>query len=128
MGGHPPADRHRCARPGNGDEHAVYAADKHRPVEIGAAQREYLTRWVSSRLNRSVAAPELSTRGYKLVGGRLVASPHGAAALFVYEDASGKRLILYIRPMSAGETTLIEPIDVGDMDGYAWIERAFAIP
>jgi anti-sigma factor RsiW len=102
--------------------YVVYAVDEHRPVEMWAAQREDLTRWVSHRLNRPIAPPDLSASGYKLLGGRLVASPHGAAALFVYENSSGRRLTLYIRPMSSGETTPIEPIDIGDMDGCAWIE------
>lgn len=103
--------------------HAVYALDQHRPVEIGAAQRGELTRWVSNRLNRPVAAPDLSPLGYRLLGGRLVAGPHGAAALFVYESPGGKRLTLYVRPAPDGGTTPIEPVDIGEMDGCAWIER-----
>jgi anti-sigma factor RsiW len=121
-GSRPPTGIDALAREA-GASYAVYAADKHRPVEIRAAQREDLTRWVSNRLNRPVAAPDLSALGYELLGGRLVASTHGAAALFMYENANGRRLILYIRPMSAGETTPIAPIDIGDMDGCAWIER-----
>jgi anti-sigma factor RsiW len=103
--------------------YAVYAVDKHRPVEIWAAQRDDLTRWVSNRLNRPVTAPDLSAAGYELLGGRLVASQHGAAALFVYQDASGRRLIIYVRPMSGGQMTPIEPIDTAAVDGCAWIDR-----
>ena len=29
----------------------------------------------------------------------------------------------YLRPMSAPGTTPIEPVDIGDLDGCAWIDR-----
>jgi anti-sigma factor RsiW len=102
----------------------VYAVDEHRPVEIQADQRNVMTRWLSNRLNRQVAPPDLAAAGYELLGGRLVASPHGAAALFVYENADHKRLIIYMRPMAGpGKTTTIKVIDVDDLDGCAWIEQ-----
>ncbi|MCW3473271.1 anti-sigma factor family protein [Limobrevibacterium gyesilva] len=106
-----------------GASHAVYSLDKRRPVELGAAQRDDLTRWLSNRLNRPVAPPDLSAAGYRLLGGRLVAAAHGAAALFVYENAGGTRLTIYVRPMKIVETTPIEQVDIGDLDGCAWVER-----
>jgi anti-sigma factor RsiW len=104
--------------------YAVYAVDQHRPVEIPAAHRDVMTRWLSNRLNRPVAPPDLSAVGYQLLGGRLVASPHGAAALFVYENAYHKRLIIYARPMGEmSETTAIKSVDVNELDGCAWIDQ-----
>jgi len=104
--------------------YSVYAVDEHRPVEIRADQRNVMTRWLSNRLNRQVAPPDLAAAGYELLGGRLVASPHGAAALFVYENAHHKRLIIYVRPMAEpSETTTIKAVDVSDLDGCAWIEQ-----
>ena len=106
------------------DSYTVYAVDEHRPVEIRADQRNVMTRWLSNRLNRQVAPPNLAAAGYELLGGRLVASPHGAAALFVYENAQHKRLIIYVRPMAEPtETTTIKAIDVNDLDGCAWIDQ-----
>jgi anti-sigma factor RsiW len=103
--------------------YAVYASDPPRPVELGAAQRDDLARWLTRRLNRTVSPPDLSNAGYQLLGGRLVASPYGAAALFVYENGRGTRLTLYIRPMADGHTTLPEPADMQDMDGCVWIDQ-----
>ncbi len=104
--------------------YAVYAVDQRRPVEIPAEHRNDMTRWLSKRLNQQVAPPDLSTLGYELLGGRLVASPHGPAALFVYENAHGKRLILYVRPMAEkAETTAMKAVDVNDLDACAWIEQ-----
>ena len=101
----------------------VYAADKRRPVEVWATQKDDLTRWLTNRLNRPVSPPDLSRLEYQLLGGRLIATPHGPAALFMYENPRGVRLAIYVRPMSVDQTTPIEATDVSEVDGCTWIER-----
>lgn len=103
--------------------YAVYASDKRRPVEVWATQKDDLTRWLSNRLNRPVSPPDLSSLQYQLLGGRLVATAHGPAALFMYENPRGVRLAIYVRPTAVAETTPIEATDVNDVDGCTWIER-----
>ncbi len=103
--------------------YAVYASDRGRPVELSAAQRRELVHWISDRLNRPVAPPNLLALDYQFLGGRLVATPRGAAALFLYENDRGARLALFIRPMAAGQSASIELVDVGDQDGCAWVDR-----
>jgi len=103
--------------------YTVYTADKRHPVEIWAAERDDLARWLSNRLNRPVAPPDLSSLGYRLLGGRLVATGHGPAALFMYENARNTRLTLFVRPMPVVRTTPIEDVDAGELDGCAWIDR-----
>jgi anti-sigma factor RsiW len=105
------------------NSYAVYAVDKRRPIEVWATQKDDLTRWLSNRLNRPVSPPDLSSLQYQLLGGRLVATPHGPAALFMYENPRGVRLAIYVRPMSDGQTTPIEATDVHEVDGCTWIER-----
>jgi anti-sigma factor RsiW len=103
--------------------YTVYAADKRRPVEVWATQKDDLTRWLTNRLNRLVSPPDLSRLEYQLLGGRLIATQHGPAALFMYENPRGVRLAIYVRPMSLEQTTPIEATDVNDVDGCTWIER-----
>jgi anti-sigma factor RsiW len=103
--------------------YAVYAVDKRRPVEVWATQKDDLTRWLTNRLNRPASPPDLSSLQYQLLGGRLVATSHGPAALFMYENLHGVRLAIYVRPVSVEETTPIEATDVDDIDGCTWIER-----
>jgi anti-sigma factor RsiW len=80
--------------------HAVYAADARRPVEIAASEQQQLTRWLSNRLQRTVTAPDLTKFGYTLLGGRLVATERGSpAALLVYSNQEGARVSLLLRPM-----------------------------
>jgi anti-sigma factor RsiW len=103
--------------------HLLYAADKRHPIELGAAQRDDLTQWVSGRLKHPVAPPDLSVLGYRFMGGRLVATAHGAAALFLYDNDRGTRLSIFVRPMPSGETTRILVLDIGDVDGCAWVDH-----
>ena len=69
----------------------VYAPDRVRPVEMRASDGAELVQWVSSRLGRPIKVPDLASSGYRLMGGRLVATAHGPAAMFMYDDDHGSR-------------------------------------
>ena len=87
------------------DSYRVYASDRTRPVEIAGVQKAALTRWISNRLKRPVEAPDLAGVGYRLMGGRLVATPHGPAGLFLYENDQGVRLAVLVRAMEEKDQT-----------------------
>lgn len=103
--------------------HVLYTADRRHPVELGPGQREDLSEWLSHRLNHRVSPPDLAAIGYRFIGGRLVATEHGAAALFLYDNERADRLSIFVRPMEADETTPILELDVGDLIGCAWIDK-----
>jgi anti-sigma factor RsiW len=81
--------------------HAVYSPEVRHPVEVGAAEQEHLVNWLSKRLGAKLRAPHLSREGYELVGGRLLPGDNGAVAQFMYQDAKGKRLTLYVSRLAA---------------------------
>jgi anti-sigma factor RsiW len=102
----------------------VYAPDRVRPVEIRASSSSELTQWVSNRLKQPVKVPDLSISGYRLMGGRLVATSHGPAAMFMYDDDHGDRLVVLTRPMSnPRQDTPMLPQSTGDVAGFAWADR-----
>jgi anti-sigma factor RsiW len=76
--------------------HAVYAPEVRHPVEVPADQEEHLVRWLSKRLGKDLQIPHLGPLGYELVGGRLLSGPQGPVAHFMYQDARGQRLTLYV--------------------------------
>lgn len=77
--------------------HAVYVPEVRHPVEVNASEQEHLNAWLSKRLARPIAAPDLRAAGYTLIGGRLLPDAHRPAAQFMFEDVTGKRITLYIR-------------------------------
>jgi anti-sigma factor RsiW len=104
-----------------GVNHFVFAADHGHAVEIRAAQSEELERWFSSRLNRSIVLPDLKAAGYRFMGGRLVATEDGPAAMLMYDDDHGTRITVYARPMASPRSTKTIPIQTQAAGGYAWI-------
>jgi len=82
--------------------YAVYSPEILHPVEVDAAQEDHLIKWLSKRLGQSVKAPNLSPLGYELVGGRLLPGSEKPAAQFMYQDAHGQRLTLYVSSDVAG--------------------------
>jgi len=76
--------------------HAVYSPEVRHPVEVTADEEEHLVRWLSKRLGTALKAPKLAPLGYELVGGRLLSGPQGPVAHFMYQDARGQRLTLYV--------------------------------
>ncbi|MFN7087681.1 MAG: anti-sigma factor family protein [Burkholderiales bacterium] len=86
--------------------HAVYSPEVRHPVEVGADQETHLVNWLSKRLGAQLKIPHLGDLGYTLVGGRLLPGDHGPVAQFMYQDAKGQRLTLYVRtnPGEARET------------------------
>jgi len=104
--------------------HLVFAADHKRPVELDAAHADDLNRWLSTRLDHPVAAIDLAAAGYRFMGGRLIATDHGPAALFMYDDDKGTRLSLLIRPMEKVDMEApMESVTANGVDGYAWAQR-----
>lgn len=103
--------------------HVVYTADHRRPTELGAEQRQDLARWVSNRLNHSVAPPNMADMGFHYIGGRLAATSYGPAGLFMYQDERGVRLTVFVLPMHGTANAGMHYVDAGRMDGCAWIDK-----
>jgi anti-sigma factor RsiW len=105
------------------DSYEVHASDRVRPVELRANDRAELVRWASQRLGRAVTVPDLSGSGYRFMGGRLVATAHGPAVLFMYDDDRGTRLVMLSRPMAIDRDTPMELHSRGSVAGFTWANR-----
>jgi anti-sigma factor RsiW len=105
------------------ENYTVYAADHTRAVELGAADRPQLVRWLSDRLRRPIAVPDLTQAGYRFMGGRLVATAHGPAGLLMYDDDRGTRLAMLMRPMEIEGDTPMSEHRSGDVSGLAWADQ-----
>jgi len=103
--------------------HAVFTADRRRPTELGAEQRDDLSKWVSNRINHPVAPPDLSIAGYRFIGGRLAATPRGPAGMFMYQNEQGVRLTVFVRPVATMGSLPLETIAAGALEGCAWAEK-----
>lgn len=73
----------------------IYVVEVRHPVEVSGSEEAHLVQWLSKRVGHEIRAPDLQNIGLKLVGGRLLPGPVGAAAFFMYENAAGERFTIY---------------------------------
>lgn len=102
----------------------TYVVEVAHPVEVASTQEAHLVQWLSRRLGKPLVAPDLTPFGYRLMGGRLLPGNGSAAAQLMYDDASGKRLTLYVRAAEGSETAFRFQRE-GDAATFAWIDRGF---
>jgi anti-sigma factor RsiW len=106
--------------------HRIYVGERLHPVEVAADQEAHLVQWLSRRLGKPLAAPDLTPQGYRLMGGRLLPAGGEPAALFMYEDARGGRLTLYARSSSTEERTAFRFETQGEVAAFSWIDRGLS--
>lgn len=102
------------------DTYAVYSSDRVRPVEIRASDSADLVRWVTNRIKRPVTVPNLDGLGYRFMGGRLVATSHGPAGMFMYDDDKGTRLVMLMRPMAVEQDAAPSRSEKDGIATIAW--------
>ncbi|MBV6321606.1 anti-sigma factor family protein [Duganella violaceipulchra] len=106
--------------------HVVYAPEVRHPVEVGADQQAHLVAWLSKRLGAQLKPPQLAAHGYALEGGRLLPGQSGPVAQFMYRDAGGARLTLYVSTeQSHNKETGFRFAQEGQVSVFYWIDGRF---
>jgi anti-sigma factor RsiW len=101
--------------------HSVFTADPTHPIEIGPENRAELVAWIGRKLHRTVGVPDLSAQGYRLIGGRVLSTMIGPAAMLVYDNDQGGRITVFVQPMRS-DVAPMQPVSSGAVNGYAWID------
>jgi anti-sigma factor RsiW len=106
--------------------HAVFSPDVRRPVEVSAEHEDQLVAWLSKRLGTPVRPPRLGTLGFELIGGRLLPGNIGPVAQFMYQDATGQRLTLFVSTENAANRdTAFRFAQEGQVNVFYWIDGKF---
>ena len=81
----------------------------------------HMKQWLSKRVGEPLQVPDLQSIGLKLVGGRLLPGPTGAAAFYMYEGPSGERYTIYCAKAGGPETAL--RFKNGERDAsFTWVD------
>jgi len=107
-----------------GAAYRTFVVEVAHPVEVDAAHEAHLMQWLSKRLGRHLAAPDLSRFDYRLMGGRLLPGDTGAAAQLMYEDGAGHRLTVYVQAAKGDQTAFLFRRD-DTAATFAWIDAGF---
>lgn len=106
--------------------HAVFSPEARHPVEVDAAHAAHLVSWLSKRVGTQLKAPDFGALGFNLLGGRLLASDTGAVAQFMYQNAGGQRVTLYVRrTVVSNRETAFRHVTENGIEVFYWIDRDF---
>ena len=104
--------------------HLVYSPEVRHPVEVDAKDKDHLVKWLSKRLGLQLKVPMLADQGFELLGGRLLPGPEGPVAQFMFQDATGKRLTLYIsKPHPGEQMTAFRFAQDNGVSVFYWIDK-----
>jgi anti-sigma factor RsiW len=103
--------------------HTVYTNEGRHAVEVGSAESEHLSTWLSSRLDTDLGMPDLSAEGFTLVGGRLLpGAPQagGPAAQLMYQDAASQRVTIYVTAAPPGGEPAYQFTSLDGSEAFYW--------
>jgi anti-sigma factor RsiW len=104
------------------NSYVVYGPEIKHPVEVSAAEAGHLEAWLSKRMGVKFTIPDLTAKGYTLVGGRLLAEGDKPAGLLMYEDASKQRLAVYIAANDKHTNGAMKIEYRGNLVSCYWVE------
>jgi len=101
----------------------TFSVEVRHPVEVDSGQEAHLVQWLSKRLGRQLVVPNLTSVGFRLMGGRLLPAEDGPAAQFMYENGKAERLTLYLR--AGGGETAFRYHEEGGVGAFYWSDEGF---
>ena len=106
--------------------HAVFSPEERHPVEVDAAHADHLVKWLSKRVGTQLKAPDFSAEGFELLGGRLLSGESGPVAQFMYQDASERRVTLYVRrDVAENREVAFRHATENGVEVFYWIDHDF---
>lgn len=107
--------------------HVAYLPEMRHPAQVPTAQQERLVKVLSQRLGQPLKVPQLSALGYELVGGRPLPGPDGERAQFMFQNAAGEQVTLYIGALpgvaASAKATSFRYTTQAPVPGFYWIDQ-----
>src|SRR5919112_1710613 len=73
-----------------------------------------------------IFGPDLSSAGFRLIGGRSLPTATGAGAQYMYENDGKRRLTLFVGTPKAGQEAAFSFVQKGDVSMFYWVEGSIA--
>ena len=109
--------------------HSFYAGagGASEPTEFGADAASKLGTMLDKRLGAPLRLPDLSQKGFSLVGGRLLPAVDGAAAQLLYRDQAGRLVTVFLGPADKTRLTATHTSERKDLSLYAWLDGRIGV-
>ena len=83
---------------------------------------------LDKRLGAPLRLPDLTQKGFSLVGGRLLPAVEGAAAQLLYRDQAGRLVSVFLGPADKTRLTATQaPERKNDLSLYAWLDGPIGV-
>lgn len=105
--------------------HLMYANEKRHAVEVAANEADHLNGWLSNRVGIKLVAPDLKSQGFELVGGRLLPVGEKPAAQYMYQDADGNRVSLFVTRYEQGSAKAYDVLAENGAEAHFWQEQGY---
>lgn len=86
--------------------HRMFAMERQARLDVTRQEVGTLQGWLDRHFPHAVRLPDLQDAGFRAVGGRLIPTESGPAAMVLYVDAQGSTLSFYLRPPASRGGTL----------------------
>lgn len=107
--------------------HKIFAAERRHAVEVPSNQEAHLVKWLSKRLGVTLKAPDLTSAGFVLMGGRLLADGPLPAAQFMYQRDDKTRMTVYVRAAANNsKNTAFRFEDNNGIGAFYWVDAKYA--
>lgn len=107
--------------------HSVYAGGGDQ-TEFGADGVAKLSSILPTRLGAPLHVPDLSRKGFSLVGGRLLAAPEGPAAQLLYRDQAGRLVTVLLGASQPAHPNAPQPLQQRqDLSLYTWLDGRIGV-
>ncbi|PTU76200.1 anti-sigma factor family protein [Pseudomonas mangrovi] len=103
------------------EAHRLFALQQTPAVDVRSVDIAVMERWLRDNFGHVAHLDAMVERGLTPVGSRLLVNEQGAAALLLFEDASGERISLYLRaPGQLYGTMLVGNRAQGELQTHFW--------
>lgn len=104
----------------------TFVVETAHPVEVRANEATHLVQWLSRRIDHPLHVPDLTSLGFRLMGGRVLPAGDHPAAMLMYDDASGMRLTLYVRTGAGEGRTSFRYAKERDVAAFSWVDGSLS--
>lgn len=98
----------------------AFAADVVRPVEFRSEAPADIASLASTIIGAPTAVPDLSSDGFRLMGGRVIPTTHGSGFMWMYDNDRGTRLVMMTRRMDVDRDSSMKSTSRGDINAWSW--------
>lgn len=84
----------------------MFVTNRHLQLDVVQQQPGELQAWLDRHFHEPEPLPNLDGAGFRPIGGRLLATDDGPAAVVLYENGNGAAIAFYIRPPSSSRGML----------------------